>query len=110
MEQTNKSFAAKLAASAVFLVISLAAGLFFGCGNHGGTMGALIVGVIVGGTLACAALRPVVWTSVGLAMTGAIVGSLIATSVPDSNSLKRACRNQTLVIAHVTDAYHLGRD
>jgi hypothetical protein len=89
-------------------VFGIAGGLFLGTGNYQGFLGAILPGLIGGAVLSIPFLRAHDWTSSGVLIACVLLGSLISARVPDTNSLKQYCRNQTSLHIQVF-SYKLGR-
>lgn len=80
----------------IFLIaFSAGAGAFIGCGNRQGMRGSLIPGLVIGLIISIPMLRDAAYFDAAL-MTGcALVGSIIASLLPDANRFKRFSREQS---------------
>lgn len=77
----------------VLVLFGLGAGFFLGCGNYGGVLRAIIPGLVTGLLIAIPSLH-YDWTSAGVVILCALVGSIIASQVSDSNPVKIRLREQ----------------
>lgn len=93
----------------VLALFSLGAGLFIGTGSYHGVKGVLIPALILSAILAIPFLREQQWLAAGFMIVCCLVGSIVATQVPDSNRLKQFCRNQSNLHIKIF-SYELGRD
>lgn len=93
---------------ALLAIFGIAGGLFLGTGNYQGLLGAILPGLIGGVVLSIPFLREHDWKTSAVLTACVLVGSLISAKVPDTNSLKQFCRNQTNLHIQVF-SYKLGR-
>jgi len=91
----------------VLAAFGFTAGTFLGSGNYQGLIGALIPGIVAGLFVSVPSLREQDWSSVGLLVSFAILGSAICAQLSDQNALKRVCREQTFLVVHL-GSYKLG--
>lgn len=87
----------------------LVAGFFIGTGNRNGLLGSLIPGVAAGLLVSIPFLRESDWTSTGLLVIVAVIGSVIASLTADENRVKRFCREQTNLRIRC-GSYRIGSD
>jgi uncharacterized membrane protein YeaQ/YmgE (transglycosylase-associated protein family) len=95
--------------AAFYGLLILAAGIFIGCGNQGGLLGALITGVIFGLIAAIPCFRENYTTGVAVTVVAAIVGCTIATLLPADSGIRRMSQNQSMLHIKVF-SYELGHD
>jgi|AGTN01.3.fsa_nt_gi hypothetical protein len=88
---------------------AIGAGLFIGTGSYHGVKGVLIPAFILACILAIPFLRDQAWFGAGVMIVCCLIGAVIATQVPDANSLKQFCRNQSNLHIKIF-SYELGRD
>lgn len=89
--------------------LGLLAGCFIGIGNHAGLVGAIVPGLILGAIMALFCVRKRDWTKAGALAVCALVGSVIATTLPENGSVKHFCMSQSNLYVHV-GSYQLGTD
>jgi hypothetical protein len=93
----------------VFLALfGIGAGLFIGCGNFAGALGAIAPGVIAGLLLAIPMLRERQWAGAAVIVVCTLIGSIISSQVSDTNATKRWARSQTNLHIKV-GSYELGK-
>lgn len=93
----------------VLAVFSIGAGLFIGTGSYHGVKGVVIPALILAAILAIPFLRERAWFGAGVMIVCCMIGAIISTQVPDTNSLKQFCRNQSNLHIKIF-SYELGRD
>jgi len=93
---------------ALLAIFGIGAGIFIGTGNYGGLLGAILPGLFGGLILAIPSIRERSWTAAAIIAGCVLLGSIISVFVPDSNGLKRFCREQSSLYIRV-GPYHLGR-
>jgi hypothetical protein len=93
----------------ILALFSLGAGLFIGTGSYHGVKGVLIPALILSAILAIPFLREQQWLGAGFMIVCCMIGAIISTQVPDTNSLKQFCRNQSNLHIKIF-SYELGRD
>ena len=76
-------------------LFGVAGGLFLGMGNHHGLLGAILPGLLGGLVLSIPLVRDRDRKSTGVLIACFLVGSFAAALVPDNNSVKQYCRNQS---------------
>lgn len=93
---------------AFMAAFAVGAGFFLGCGSYSGWRGALIPGLVTGLLISIPALRDSLYIESAIMVLFALVGSIVAGVVPDTNRLKRLCRSQSMLNLRA-GSYRLGR-
>jgi hypothetical protein len=94
----------------VFLIaFGAVAGFFVGSSNYGGLLSAIAPGLVIGLLISIPFYKDQMWLPIGILIGAALLGSFIVTVVPDSNGLKRFCREQDNLVLSI-GPYKMGRD